>query len=40
LKEHEAGVNCVDYCLDDGKPYLVSGSDDHLVKIWDYQVSI
>ncbi|CAF1329450.1 unnamed protein product [Rotaria sordida] len=37
LEGHEKGVNCVNYCLDDDKPYLVSGGDDHLVKIWDYQ---
>lgn len=36
LSGHEAGVNCVDYYKGD-KPYLISGGDDRLVKIWDYQ---
>ncbi|CAF4106707.1 unnamed protein product [Rotaria sp. Silwood2] len=38
LEGHEKGVNCVNYCSDGDKPYVVSGGDDHLVKIWDYQV--
>ena len=33
------GVNCVDYFHGGEKPYLISGADDRLVKIWDYQVS-
>lgn len=33
---HEAGVNCVDFSYDLERPHLVSGSDDGLVKIWDY----
>jgi coatomer subunit beta' len=36
LKGHTNGVNCVDYFRGD-KPYLISGGDDRLVKIWDYQ---
>lgn len=36
LVGHEAGVNCVDYCHMNDKPYLVSGGDDCLVKVWDY----
>ena len=32
------GVNCVDYFHGGEKPYLISGADDRLVKIWDYQV--
>ena len=39
LEGHEKGVNCVDYYSGGDKPYLVSGGDDRLVKIWDYQVS-
>lgn len=31
------GVNCVDYYHGGDKPYLISGADDRLVKIWDYQ---
>lgn len=34
---HEKGVNCVDYYHGGDKPYLISGADDHMVKIWDYQ---
>lgn len=34
---HEKGVNCVDYYHGGDKPYLISGADDRLVKIWDYQ---
>ena len=33
-------MNCVDYYSGGDKPYLVSGGDDRLVKIWDYQVRI
>mmetsp|Transcript_2894 Transcript_2894/g.5235 ORF Transcript_2894/g.5235 Transcript_2894/m.5235 type:complete len:990 (-) Transcript_2894:195-3164(-) len=34
---HEKGVNCIDYYPGGDKPYLLSGADDHTVKIWDYQ---
>lgn len=34
---HEKGVNCIDYYPGGDKPYLISGSDDRMVKIWDYQ---
>ena len=34
---HDKGVNCVDYYYGGDKPYLISGADDRLVKIWDYQ---
>ena len=37
LQGHDAGVNCVDFSRDLERPHLVSGSDDGLVKIWDYQ---
>lgn len=37
LQGHEKGVNCLDYFQGGEKPYLVSGADDRLVKIWDYQ---
>lgn len=36
LVGHAGGVNCVDFFKGD-KPYIVSGSDDKTVKIWDYQ---
>lgn len=34
---HEKGVNCVDYYHGGDKPYLISGADDRVAKIWDYQ---
>ena len=34
---HDRGVNCIDYYPGGDKPYLLSGSDDKTVKIWDYQ---
>ncbi|XP_038548590.1 coatomer subunit beta'-like isoform X2 [Micropterus salmoides] len=37
LEGHEKGVNCIDYYSGGDKPYLISGADDRLVKIWDYQ---
>ena len=37
LEGHEKGVNCVDYYTGGDKPYLISGADDRMVKIWDYQ---
>ena len=37
LEGHERGVNCVDYYAGGDKPYLISGADDHTLKIWDYQ---
>jgi len=38
LEGHEKGINCIDYYHGGDKPYLISGADDRLVKIWDYQV--
>lgn len=37
LEGHEKGVNCVEYYPAADKPYLISGGDDAMVKIWDYQ---
>lgn len=37
LLGHQAGVNCVDYCHTGDKSTLLSGGDDALVKLWDYQ---
>ena len=30
-------MNCVDYYPGGDKPYLISGADDKMVRIWDYQ---
>ena len=38
LEGHEKGVNCVSFYTDGNRTYLLSGGDDGLVKIWDYQV--
>eukprot|EP00172_Hildenbrandia_rubra_P000517 Plantae.Rhodophyta-Hildenbrandia_rubra.ctg12622.p1 GENE.Plantae.Rhodophyta-Hildenbrandia_rubra.ctg12622~~Plantae.Rhodophyta-Hildenbrandia_rubra.ctg12622.p1 ORF type:complete len:944 (-),score=142.09 Plantae.Rhodophyta-Hildenbrandia_rubra.ctg12622:380-3211(-) len=35
--QDSAGVNCLDYYPGGDKPYLVTGGDDKLVRIWDYQ---
>lgn len=40
LEGHEKGVNSVSYYSGGDKPYLISGADDHLAKIWDYQVQM
>jgi len=37
LEGHDKGVNAIDYYAGGDKPYLISGADDFLVKIWDYQ---
>ncbi|KAL0441561.1 UNVERIFIED_CONTAM: Coatomer subunit beta'-1 [Sesamum radiatum] len=37
LDAHLKGVNCVDYFVGGDKPYLITGSDDHTAKVWDYQ---
>eukprot|EP00927_Polykrikos_kofoidii_P056085 TRINITY_DN5026_c0_g1_i1.p1 TRINITY_DN5026_c0_g1~~TRINITY_DN5026_c0_g1_i1.p1 ORF type:complete len:911 (+),score=145.22 TRINITY_DN5026_c0_g1_i1:55-2733(+) len=37
LNGHAKGVNCVEYAPGGEKPYIISGSDDRTVKIWDYQ---
>ena len=37
LTGHTRGVNCVEYTPGGEKPYLISGSDDKTVCIWDYQ---
>mmetsp|Transcript_28883 Transcript_28883/g.52596 ORF Transcript_28883/g.52596 Transcript_28883/m.52596 type:complete len:898 (-) Transcript_28883:141-2834(-) len=38
LNGHQHAVNCVDYMRTGDKPYLISGSDDNTVRIWDYQM--
>eukprot|EP01129_Flabellula_baltica_P013951 TRINITY_DN6585_c0_g1_i1.p1 TRINITY_DN6585_c0_g1~~TRINITY_DN6585_c0_g1_i1.p1 ORF type:complete len:935 (+),score=236.07 TRINITY_DN6585_c0_g1_i1:24-2807(+) len=37
LGGHTKGVNSVSYYFAGDKPYLISGSDDKTVKVWDYQ---
>lgn len=37
LEGHERGVNCVSYFAGGDRPFLISGGDDYMVKIWDYQ---
>jgi coatomer subunit beta' len=37
LTGHQHGVNCVEYFRGGDKPYLVTGGDDMVVKVWDYQ---
>lgn len=37
LEGHEKGVNCLDYYCGSDKPYIVSGGDDGMVRVWDYQ---
>ncbi|CAA6671934.1 unnamed protein product [Spirodela intermedia] len=37
LDAHQKGVNCVDYFTGGDRPYLITGSDDHTAKVWDYQ---
>ncbi|KAK2704579.1 hypothetical protein QYM36_016841 [Artemia franciscana] len=37
LEGHMKAINCLDYTHAGEKPYLISGADDRLVKIWDYQ---
>jgi coatomer subunit beta' len=36
LTGHKASVNTIDFFKGD-KPHLVTGSDDHAIKVWDYQ---
>ncbi|KAH0473496.1 MAG: uncharacterized protein KVP18_001183 [Porospora cf. gigantea A] len=36
LLGHDQGVNCVAYPSGGDRPFLVSGSDDRTVRIWDY----
>eukprot|EP00923_Selenidium_pygospionis_P031576 GHVN01055928.1.p1 GENE.GHVN01055928.1~~GHVN01055928.1.p1 ORF type:complete len:890 (-),score=170.70 GHVN01055928.1:154-2823(-) len=37
LVGHEQGVNCVEYSPINERPYMISGSDDNTVRVWDYQ---
>ncbi|KAA8541828.1 hypothetical protein F0562_022980 [Nyssa sinensis] len=37
LEDHSKGVNCVDFLTAGHKPYLITGSDDHTAKVWDYE---
>ncbi|KAI0986815.1 hypothetical protein GJ496_004769 [Pomphorhynchus laevis] len=37
LEGHQRGVNCISYFASGDRPYLISGGDDNVIKIWDYQ---
>ena len=37
LVGHQAGVNCVDYWHSGDRSHILSGGDDAMVKLWDYQ---
>ncbi|EKE40970.1 hypothetical protein ENUP19_0154G0009 [Entamoeba nuttalli] len=37
LEGHEAGVCCVCYLINDTRPYLLSGGEDTVIRVWDYQ---
>ena len=33
---HEKGINCIDFYGGSDRPFLVTGSDDQTVRVWDY----
>ncbi|KAK3028321.1 hypothetical protein RJ639_037783 [Escallonia herrerae] len=37
LEAHSQGINCVDFITAGDTPYLITGSDDQTVKVWDYE---
>ncbi|ORM39768.1 Coatomer subunit beta'-1 [Babesia sp. Xinjiang] len=40
LKGHTRGVNCIDFSAVMANPYIVSGSDDGSIRVWDYQTKL
>ncbi|XP_057968182.1 coatomer subunit beta'-2-like [Malania oleifera] len=40
LKGHSKGVTCIEFFTDEGKPCLISGSDDYTAKVWDRETKI
>ncbi|XP_954346.1 beta subunit of coatomer complex, putative [Theileria annulata] len=40
LTGHERGVNCIDFCPNSSFPYIISGSDDCTIRVWDYQTKL
>eukprot|EP00375_Theileria_parva_P003240 XP_765921.1 coatomer beta subunit [Theileria parva strain Muguga] len=40
LTGHERGVNCIDFCSNLSFPYIISGSDDCTIRVWDYQTKL
>ncbi|KAK1436845.1 hypothetical protein QVD17_02629 [Tagetes erecta] len=40
INVHAEGLNAVNFYEDDGKLYILTGSDDHTTKIWDYESMI
>ncbi|UKK00275.2 coatomer complex subunit beta [Theileria orientalis] len=40
LTGHEKGVNCIDFSSNSSSPYIISGSDDFTIRVWDYQTKL
>lgn len=40
LKGHTRGVNCIGFSSIMSNPYIISGSDDATVRVWDYQTKL
>ena len=40
LEGHLKGVNTIAFCSLNDKPYLASGGDDFIIKIWDYTMVV
>ncbi|KAK2197367.1 bifunctional WD40-repeat-containing domain superfamily/WD40 repeat/G-protein beta WD-40 repeat/Coatomer [Babesia duncani] len=40
LSGHKAGVNSIDFSTNLSLPYIVSGSDDFTIRVWDYQTKL
>lgn len=40
LSGHEKGVNCIDFTTNISCPYIISGSDDCTIRVWDYQTKL
>ncbi|KAK1442013.1 coatomer beta' subunit [Babesia gibsoni] len=40
LKGHSRGVNCIDFSRIMSNPYVISGSDDLTIRVWDYQTKL
>lgn len=40
LRGHEEGVNCLEYDPSPDRYYIISGSDDRTIRIWNYKVGM